>query len=61
MVYLNGLYLGNQIVLALHFYVHPYYVDTDGNFTVRPCFYLNSDVSYSQGSGTGSDPIRIEV
>ncbi len=26
----------------------------------RPCFYLNSDVEYSSGSGTQSDPIRIE-
>lgn len=28
---------------------------------VRPCFYLNSDVAYSSGTGTESDPIRIVV
>ena len=26
---------------------------------IRPCFYLNSDVEYVSGSGTQSDPIRI--
>ncbi len=30
-----------------------------GTVAVRPCFYLNSDVLYSSGSGTKSDPIRI--
>ena len=30
-----------------------------GAFLVRPCFYLNSDVTYVSGSGTESDPIRI--
>ena len=32
-----------------------------GNYAVRPVFYLNSDVQYSSGSGTSSDPIRIVV
>ena len=27
---------------------------------IRPCFYLNSDVQYISGSGTSSDPIRIQ-
>ena len=27
--------------------------------TIRPVFYLNSDVKYISGSGTSSDPIRI--
>lgn len=36
------------------------YVD-DTNFAVRPCFYLSSDVAYSSGSGTSSDPIHIVV
>ena len=38
--------------------VYGYY---SANFTlaVRPCFYLNSDVAYISGSGTESDPIRI--
>lgn len=26
---------------------------------VRPVFYLNSDVEYVSGTGTQSDPIRI--
>ena len=32
----------------------------DYSFPVRPCFYLNSDVQYVSGSGTESDPIRIQ-
>ena len=28
-------------------------------FGVRPCFYLNSNVAYISGTGTSSDPIRI--
>ena len=28
-------------------------------FVIRPCFYLNSNVTYVSGSGTSSDPIRI--
>ena len=40
------------------------YVGTDGlvgsyMLNVRPCFYLNSDVTYVSGSGTQSDPFRI--
>ena len=40
------------------------YVDggeSDVNFTfaVRPVFYLNSNITYVSGSGTSSDPIRI--
>ena len=27
--------------------------------SIRPVFYLNSNVAYSGGSGTSSDPIRI--
>ena len=27
----------------------------------RPCFYLKSDVEYVSGSGTESDPIRLEI
>ena len=30
-------------------------------YAVRPVFYLNSDVQYSSGSGTSSDPFRIVV
>ena len=40
------------------------YVGTDGlvgsyMLNVRPCFYLNSDVTYVSGTGTQSDPFRI--
>ena len=27
---------------------------------IRPCFYLNSNVTYVSGTGTSSDPIRID-
>ena len=29
-------------------------------FAIRPVFYLTSDVTYKSGTGTSSDPIRIE-
>ena len=29
------------------------------NFAVRPCFYLTSSTTYISGSGTSSDPLRI--
>ena len=38
-------------------------VGTNGTsvyWTARPAFYLNSDVTYVSGTGTSSDPIRIE-
>ena len=37
-------------------------LDTGGGLlpvAVRPCFYLNSDVTYVSGTGTQSDPFRI--
>ncbi len=33
----------------------------DSTNAVRPVFYLNSNVTYSSGSGTESDPIRLEI
>ena len=46
------------------FYIHGYgYIDTSRVYTrasVRPCFYLNSDVQYISGAGTESDPYRID-
>ena len=48
-----------------------YFVGTSGNAStdrvydgiglnaLRPCFYLTSDVTYVNGSGTESDPIRV--
>ena len=46
------------------YYVHPnglvgdHYADGI-TAAVRPCFYLTSDVTYASGTGTSSDPIRI--
>ena len=31
----------------------------DKSYAVRPCFYLNSNVTYVSGTGTQSDPFRI--
>ena len=39
-------------------YVTTYDVDYD-TFPIRPCFYLNSNVQYVSGTGTSSDPFRI--
>lgn len=30
------------------------------SFAVRPCFYLNEDVTYVSGDGTSQNPIRID-
>ena len=35
--------------------------DVEGLISVRPVFYLNSNVQYSSGTGTISDPIRLVV
>lgn len=35
--------------------------NTDGVFAIRPTFYLLPSVAYSSGSGTQSNPIRVEV
>ena len=31
----------------------------NSSYAIRPCFYLNSNVTYVSGTGTQSDPIRI--
>ena len=36
------------------------YTETDVPLEIRPCFYLNSNVIYLSGSGTRSDPIKID-
>ena len=36
------------------------YYHVDEQLAVRPCFYLNSNVTYTGGTGTQSDPIRIQ-
>ena len=33
--------------------------DVGYSYSIRPCFYLNSDVAYVSGTGSESDPIRI--
>ena len=39
---------------------HIYYNEIDSDsMTIRPTFYLTSTVTYSAGTGTSSDPIRI--
>ncbi len=35
--------------------------NTDGAFAIRPTFYLLPSVTYSIGTGTQSNPIRVEV
>ena len=35
--------------------------NTDGAFAIRPTFYLLPSIVYSGGSGTQSNPIRLEV
>ena len=37
-----------------------YSLAASSGFTVRPVFYLNSDVSYVSGTGTEKDPYRIQ-
>ena len=51
--------------------IDAFYVRSDGSFNganfvtgynnIRPCFYLNSNVEYSSGNGTQSDPFRIKL
>ncbi len=47
------------------FYVHSGLVHlgdvSSSSYAVRPVFYLNSNVQYSSGSGTSSDPVRIVI
>ena len=44
----------------VHMIVDLYFYDVyDFNLAVRPVFYLNSNITYVSGSGTSSDPIRI--
>ena len=40
-------------------YIVPYYHADDSGVAVRPCFYLNSDVSYTSGKGTKTEPYLI--
>ena len=48
---------------AFDVYSYGYVLDgrVNNRYAIRPCFYLNSDVAYSSGSGTESNPIRIVV
>ena len=38
-----------------------FHYGTSYGFIVRPVFYLKTSVVYARGSGTASDPIRIEI
>ena len=49
-----------------------FYISSNGNvyssnyqdnyeYAARPTFYLNSNVEYSSGTGTQSDPYRIKI
>ena len=38
-----------------------FHYGTSYGFIVRPVFYLKTSVVYTRGSGTASDPIRIEI
>ena len=40
-------------------YVNMTAVWGNGTAAIRPCFYLNSDVTFVSGTGTSSDPYRI--
>ena len=46
-----------QVAMALNNYN---YIGPNTTSPLRPVFYLNSDVAYISGSGTISDPIRIQ-
>lgn len=50
----------NEINLAFN-YQSPFLGDfyVTGELAVRPCFYLNSNVTYTEGTGTQSAPMRI--
>ena len=69
----NWLYLGStEWTISPHFNKISYafyifntgYVDSNvsvtDSYAIRPTFYLTSDVTYVSGSGTQSDPFRIE-
>ncbi len=42
-------------------YIYNYVILNSSSARVRPVFYLNSNVQYSSGTGTQSDPIRLVV
>ena len=70
----NWLYLGTEewpITRDKFFQYDTFYIVDNGDinwqggfnqgytYAVRPCFYLTSSIAYVSGSGTSSDPIRI--
>ena len=66
-----GLYEGTITILDPRYKQHIIYISHNGNLggyatsvatriAVRPVFYLNSDVEYISGTGTQSDPFRIQ-
>ena len=45
----------------VHFYVNYYSLQVDvAHFAIRPCFYLNQDVTYVSGNGTKNSPYIIK-
>ena len=50
----------NRYVLIIYGSARVNYQNAYETFAVRPVFYLNSDVQYISGTGTQSDPFRIE-
>ena len=52
----NAYNVFNVISTGIVSYIH---ISASGR-SVRPCFYLNSDVTYVSGTGTQSDPFRIQ-
>ena len=47
-----------RVIIATEYVASNYYVSTA--YAVRPSFYLTSSTTYVSGSGTQSDPFRIE-
>ena len=51
----------NYIVFYLNDGGNLSFNNTDGVFAIRPTFYILPSVTYSSGTGTQSNPIRLEV
>ena len=49
----NNVFIVSGSGNVTYYYVLSYYA-------VRPVFYLNSNVTYVSGTGTSTDPIRID-
>ena len=69
----NWMHLGSTewtIIRHLEDSIYVFFVDSDGiayitgvsdfGYDIRPCFYLNSNVTYVSGDGSQENPFRIE-